>query len=44
MPLGCAFHPRCSHAWDDCGRLLPPFAPLGEGHEAACLRHSIVAA
>jgi oligopeptide/dipeptide ABC transporter ATP-binding protein len=44
MPLGCAFHPRCSHAWDDCRRLLPPFAPLGEGHEAACLRHSIVAA
>jgi oligopeptide/dipeptide ABC transporter ATP-binding protein len=44
MPPGCAFHPRCPHAWDDCGRLLPPFAPLGDGHEAACLRHSRVAA
>jgi oligopeptide/dipeptide ABC transporter ATP-binding protein len=44
MPLGCAFHPRCPHAWDDCGRILPPFAPLGEGHEAACLRHGPVAA
>jgi oligopeptide/dipeptide ABC transporter ATP-binding protein len=44
MPPGCAFNPRCSHARDDCGRIVPPFAPLGEGHEAACLRHSLAAA
>jgi oligopeptide/dipeptide ABC transporter ATP-binding protein len=44
LPKGCAFHPRCPYAWDDCARILPPFAPLGEGHEAACLRHGAVAA
>jgi len=42
IPTGCAFHPRCPYAWDDCSRVLPPFAPLGEGHDAACLRHGAV--
>ena len=42
LPTGCAFHPRCPYAWDDCSRVLPPFAPLGEGHDAACLRHGAV--
>jgi oligopeptide/dipeptide ABC transporter ATP-binding protein len=44
MPPGCAFHPRCPYAWDDCARVLPPFVTLGEGHDAACLRHSAFAA
>ena len=39
LPPGCAFHPRCPYAFDACRKALPPFAPLGEGHEAACLRH-----
>jgi oligopeptide/dipeptide ABC transporter ATP-binding protein len=38
LPPGCAFHPRCRYAFDACRKALPPFALLGEGHEAACLR------
>ena len=38
LPSGCAFHPRCPYAFDDCRRILPPFMPLGAGHDAACLR------
>ena len=38
LPPGCAFHPRCPYAFDACRKALPPFAPLGGGHEAACLR------
>jgi oligopeptide/dipeptide ABC transporter ATP-binding protein len=44
LPSGCAFHPRCPHAWDDCTRLLPAFVALGEGHDAACLRHTALVA
>jgi oligopeptide transport system ATP-binding protein len=44
LPTGCAFHPRCPYAWDDCTRVLPPFSPLGEGHDAACLRHRALTA
>jgi oligopeptide/dipeptide ABC transporter ATP-binding protein len=40
MPPGCSFHPRCPFAWEACARLQPEFAPLGEAHEAACLRHT----
>ena len=40
LPPGCAFHPRCPYAFDDCRKALPPFASLGDGHEAACLRAS----
>ena len=40
LPPGCAFHPRCPYAFDECRKALPPFAALGEGHEAACLRVS----
>jgi oligopeptide/dipeptide ABC transporter ATP-binding protein len=38
LPPGCAFHPRCPYAFDACRKALPPFAALGPGHEAACLR------
>jgi oligopeptide/dipeptide ABC transporter ATP-binding protein len=44
MPPGCAFHPRCPYAWDDCARILPPLVELGAGHDAACLRHRALAA
>jgi len=37
LPSGCAFHPRCPYAFDDCRRLLPAFERLSEGHDAACL-------
>ncbi len=40
LPSGCAFHPRCPYAWDDCTRIQPPLFGLGERHEAACLRHT----
>ena len=40
LPQGCAFHPRCPYAFDACRQALPPFAALGGGHEAACLRVS----
>ncbi len=40
LPSGCAFHPRCPYAWDDCMRIQPPLAGLGERHQAACLRHT----
>jgi oligopeptide/dipeptide ABC transporter ATP-binding protein len=38
MPVGCAFHPRCRYAWDECRRVPPPLARLGDRHSAACLR------
>jgi oligopeptide/dipeptide ABC transporter ATP-binding protein len=44
LPPGCAFHPRCRYAWDECARTLPPLISLGKRHDAACLRHPAVAA
>jgi oligopeptide/dipeptide ABC transporter ATP-binding protein len=38
MPQGCAFHPRCGLAWDDCVTTRPDLYPAGPAHEAACLR------
>jgi len=35
---GCAFHPRCPFADDACRRAVPPLAPVGAGHAAACFR------
>jgi oligopeptide/dipeptide ABC transporter ATP-binding protein len=37
LPQGCRFRPRCPVAIDDCSRIDPPLAPVGEGHTAACL-------
>jgi len=37
-PPGCAFHPRCPHALDRCREAVPPLAPCGPSHEAACIR------
>ena len=42
LPPGCAFHPRCGLAEDDCTRTVPKLAASGEpgehGHLAACIR------
>ena len=35
---GCAFHPRCPFVIDRCRAAVPPLAPVGTGHEAACWR------
>jgi peptide/nickel transport system ATP-binding protein len=35
-PPGCAFHPRCPHAFERCRRETPPLYTLGGGHTAAC--------
>lgn len=35
-PPGCAFHPRCPHAFERCRRETPPLYDLGSGHTAAC--------
>jgi len=38
LPTGCAFHPRCDHAVERCGAVVPPLEPVAPGHDAACLR------
>jgi peptide/nickel transport system ATP-binding protein len=35
-PPGCAFHPRCPHAFERCRRETPPLYDLGSGHTASC--------
>ncbi len=37
-PAGCAFHPRCRFAIDDCRAGVPPLRPVGDDHLAACIR------
>ena len=37
-PQGCAFHPRCPYAADECARNVLPLQSCGAGHEAACIR------
>jgi oligopeptide/dipeptide ABC transporter ATP-binding protein len=39
LPRGCAFHPRCPHAFDHCREEAPPLLPVeggGEGQAARC--------
>jgi oligopeptide/dipeptide ABC transporter ATP-binding protein len=36
LPSGCAFHPRCSLAVEECSVRRPELRALGEGHRAAC--------
>ena len=38
LPAGCAFHPRCPLAGDDCRAGIPPPRAVGPAHDAACLR------
>ena len=35
-PSGCAFHPRCSHAYDRCRTQRPPLAKATSEHFVAC--------
>jgi peptide/nickel transport system ATP-binding protein/oligopeptide transport system ATP-binding protein len=35
-PQGCPFHPRCSHAIDNCRREYPDLCDYGGGHLARC--------
>ena len=35
-PPGCAFHPRCPHATDQCRREIPPLETGQGGHAVAC--------
>jgi oligopeptide/dipeptide ABC transporter ATP-binding protein len=41
-PPGCAFHPRCPFAIDDCKTIVPALEPVGtdgdSDHVAACIR------
>jgi peptide/nickel transport system ATP-binding protein len=43
MPSGCAFHPRCPHAFEPCGQRIPVLAPPadqpGVGRTVACWLH-----
>jgi len=36
LPGGCAFHPRCPHAWERCRAEEPPETLASEGHRARC--------
>jgi peptide/nickel transport system ATP-binding protein len=40
IPDGCAFHPRCPHAFDRCRRERPELAPVA-ATRAACWLHQI---
>ncbi len=35
-PDGCAFHPRCPYATEQCRRNAPELTEIGEGHMTAC--------
>jgi len=37
IPPGCSFAPRCDHVRDACHAGVPPLAPCGAGHRAACI-------
>jgi peptide/nickel transport system ATP-binding protein len=39
IPSGCAFHPRCPHAWETCRTSLPLLRRAGET-DAACWLHA----
>jgi len=38
IPNGCAFHPRCAHAFERCSRERPDLLPAGKS-QAACWLH-----
>ena len=38
IPSGCAFHPRCTRAFDRCSRERPDLMPAGTAM-AACWLH-----
>ena len=36
LPSGCAFHPRCTYAWERCETEAPPDITAPDGHRARC--------
>jgi peptide/nickel transport system ATP-binding protein len=36
LPTGCAFHPRCTYAVEECSKSKPPMIEVGNGHSVAC--------
>jgi peptide/nickel transport system ATP-binding protein len=40
IPVGCAFHPRCAHAFDRCRRERPDLLAAGTS-QAACWLHDL---
>jgi len=38
LPSGCAFHPRCRFAIEDCKGAVPSLEDAGKGHRVRCLR------
>ena len=36
LPDGCAFHPRCPHAWDRCRAEEPPESSARANHLGRC--------
>lgn len=39
-PSGCAFHPRCPHAFDPCGQLRPELEEMAPRRQVACWLHT----
>jgi oligopeptide/dipeptide ABC transporter ATP-binding protein len=35
LPSGCAFHPRCGYATEECTQLVPPLVPVAEAQPDA---------
>ena len=40
LPSGCAFHPRCPHATEQCRAEAPPTVAVPSGGEVACWLHT----
>ena len=38
LPEGCAFHPRCRFATDECKQAIPALEDTGNGHMVRCIR------
>ena len=36
LPLGCAFHPRCTYATEKCREEIPELEAISETHQKAC--------
>ena len=36
LPSGCAFHPRCDHAFEKCRQAVPELIDSGAGHSVRC--------
>jgi oligopeptide/dipeptide ABC transporter ATP-binding protein len=40
LPAGCAFSPRCKHAFEPCASDTPPLLQVQADHRAACWLHN----